>query len=262
MARRACLLHLSCARPAEAVIAFDRTLGYYVKSLADSAANTAALHIDLANLYPARQRNSIAVMQLTAAGAVFKDAPAIISEIVTAFEKPVADMRARIKQLLALADQRQVCRAEIAHYRFGSAPQPLRLRVCACSRARARTRALGCCPCPRGCREKVTRLANDGLANVKAQAKAESNQAKLFQNQKTFQELDSEITTALAQLDNEIAAMVNSAVTTYITEQARFAAGTMHCFSNALAAIPGATGAAYAATYAGGTVSPAAAAVD
>lgn len=57
-------------------------------------------------------------MQLTAAGAVFKDAPTIVSEIMTAFEKPVASMRARIKQLLALADQRQVCRAEIAHYRY------------------------------------------------------------------------------------------------------------------------------------------------
>lgn len=56
---------------------------------------------------------------------------------------PIGTLQARIKELYTKVDERQVIRAEIGHYR-----------------------------------DKVTRLANEGLGNVKAQAKAESNQEK------------------------------------------------------------------------------------
>ena len=52
-------------------------------------------------------------------------------------------LRERLTNLFTQADERQVLRAEIAHYR-----------------------------------EKVIKLANEGLNDVKAQSKAESNQQK------------------------------------------------------------------------------------
>jgi len=121
----------------------QRTQQYYLKSFADFNANAAAFHVDIANVYPAGETLSSAVMQLNASGGVFKDAAPMAEQIKEAFARPVADILARIKDLTAKADERQVIRAEISHYR-----------------------------------EKVTRLANDGLSNVKAQSKAESNQEK------------------------------------------------------------------------------------
>lgn len=126
-----------------AVLTLERTQQYYLKTFVDFNANAAAYHVDLANVYPANETLSTAVMQLNASGGVFKDATAIAEQIRDAMARPLAEIKARIKLLNAKADERQVVRAEITHYR-----------------------------------EKVTRLANDGLHNMKAQTKAESNQEK------------------------------------------------------------------------------------
>jgi len=70
-------------------------------------------------------------------------ASAQADEVFRTVHGALLKVRERVKTLHAQADERQVLRAEITHYR-----------------------------------EKVTRLANEGLSNVKAQAKAESNQEK------------------------------------------------------------------------------------
>jgi hypothetical protein len=116
-----------------AILTLERTQSYYLKTFVDFNAN----------VYPANETLSTAVMQLNASGGVFKDATAIAEQIRDAMARPLGEIKARIKLLNGKADERQVIRAEITHYR-----------------------------------EKVTRLANDGLHNVKAQTKAESNQEK------------------------------------------------------------------------------------
>jgi len=50
----------------------------------------------------------------------------------------------------------------------------------------------------------VTKLANEGLGDVKKQAKAESNQMKLLHDQKRLRELDIQLGQAVPQLDTEI----------------------------------------------------------
>ena len=50
----------------------------------------------------------------------------------------------------------------------------------------------------------MTRLANDGLSDVKKQAKAESNQTKLLANQKRMRELETILGHALPELDAEV----------------------------------------------------------
>jgi hypothetical protein len=125
-------------------------------------------------------------------------------EINATLMTPLNALLVRLRQLYAMADERQVIRAETSHYR-----------------------------------EKVTRLANDGLSNVKAQAKAESNQEKLFRNQQRFKELDTELAAAFAGLDHEISVTMNTAIAKFVQIQANYATGLLHCYGNALAAIPG-----------------------
>ena len=85
-------------------------------------------------------------------------------------EPPTDKIVARTKELLTLIDERMVVRAEVEHYK-----------------------------------EKVTKLANEGLADVKKQAKAESNQTKLLSVQKRLKELDAILGHAVPELDSEIA---------------------------------------------------------
>jgi hypothetical protein len=63
----------------DAANTLHRTLGFFLKSQLDLAANQAALHEDIANLYPADQPLSLAVAQLHSSGQVFHDAPAMAS---------------------------------------------------------------------------------------------------------------------------------------------------------------------------------------
>lgn len=118
---------------------------------------------------------------------------------------PLTALKDRLKALYAKADERQVLRAEITHYR-----------------------------------EKVTRLANEGLSNTKAQAKAESNQEKLFRNQQRFRELDTELGVELGALDHEVAELTNASIARVVQIHATYASGLLHCYGNAIAAIPGA----------------------
>ena len=63
---------------ADAAQTLQRTLGYFFKTMLDHAANTAAVHEDLANLYPASQKASNAVALLNSSGAVFHDTPMMV----------------------------------------------------------------------------------------------------------------------------------------------------------------------------------------
>lgn len=128
---------------AEAALALERTLNFYCRSFAESNSNAAALFLDVANLYPANEALSVCVMTLNSSGGVFRDAGKTADDIHGTLMAPLTALKDRLKALYAKADERQVLRAEITHYR-----------------------------------EKVTRLANEGLSNTKAQAKAESNQEK------------------------------------------------------------------------------------
>ena len=71
-------------------------------------------------------------------------APPIIVRMREVLDKPLVTILARTKELMAAADERGICRAEIAHYT-----------------------------------DKVAKLANEGMrGDAKKQEKAESNQAK------------------------------------------------------------------------------------
>lgn len=187
-----------------AVSTLQRTLQVYLRAFLDLNANAATFHIDVANVYPAGETLSTAVMQLNSSSGVFKDAPHMAEKIRDSLSKPIVDILARIKDLLAKAEERQVIRAEISHYR-----------------------------------EKVTRLANDGLHNSKAQSKAESNQEKLLSNQTRFKELDHELGEAIGGLDHHVAEVTNAALARFVQLQATYASGLLHCYGNAIAAIPG-----------------------
>ena len=102
---------------ADAATTLHRTLGYYLKTLLDHASNTAALHEDLANLYPADEPMSLAIAQLHTSGAVFHDTPAMAEELRRLLEPPLDKILARTKTLAAAAEERQIVRAEIEHYK-------------------------------------------------------------------------------------------------------------------------------------------------
>jgi chromosome segregation ATPase len=118
------------------------------------------------------------VAVLSGGSRVFQDAPAMAEELGRLLNKPLADILERQKALIALVDQRNVVKQEVEHYR-----------------------------------EKVTRLANDGLANAKAQDKAESNQQKLHAEQQRLLTLDKDVAEALEKLDAELAATTDAALT-------------------------------------------------
>lgn len=130
-------------RLAGAVETLERNVGAWCKSFESFAGRTGGIHLDVANLYPAGEALSASVVALNSHSALWGSAPRVAGEVYAALTTPLSKLSERIKSLIALADERHVCRAEIAHYR-----------------------------------DKVTRLANDGLENVKSQAKAESNQEK------------------------------------------------------------------------------------
>lgn len=190
----------------EACETLKRTLSYWYKTFADHNANTAALHEDFANLYPAQEKLSVAVATLHQGSGIFQDSPALIEELKKTLETPLDEMINKCKASIAKVERRAVTRAEIEHYKT-----------------------------------KVTKLANEGLNDTKKQDKAESNQQKLANNQKEFRELDDEITTLLTKLDSDIAAVTNAALAAYLQMMANHATGLLHTFGAAIAAIPGAT---------------------
>ncbi len=55
---------------ADAATTLLKTLGFYYKTFNDHNANSAAVHEDIANLYPANQRLSVAVAHLHTEGKV------------------------------------------------------------------------------------------------------------------------------------------------------------------------------------------------
>ena len=120
-----------------------KTMSYWYKTFSDHAANTHAIHEDMANLYPADQSLSVAVAKLNNTAAVFQEVPAAVEELRKTFDPPLAELLAKLAELATKAQERAVARSEIEHYK-----------------------------------EKVTKLANEGKDDAKKQSKAESNQAK------------------------------------------------------------------------------------
>lgn len=190
----------------EAALSVLRHLEAYCGRFAAFNASAVDLHGELANLYPANERLSLSVAQLSASGQTFRDAISSASEMRALLERPLQQIIARTRDLTAKADERMLVRAEISHYR-----------------------------------EKVTKLANDGLTDSKKQSKAESNQEKLFKNQRQFQELDHEINTALQTLNTEIAEATNAYLASFLNLQVQYAGSLQLTYANAVAAIPGAS---------------------
>lgn len=189
---------------ADAATGMQRTLQYFLKSMVDHAHNSAAIHEDLANLYPAHQALSNGVATLNKESGIFASAPTIIVRMREVLDKPLVTILARTKELMAAADERGICRAEIAHYT-----------------------------------DKVAKLANEGMrGDAKKQEKAESNQAKLLSNQKRFQELDAFLKNAFTTIDDDIAVALNNSIGGFMQLQAAFAADVLACYRAALGATP------------------------
>jgi hypothetical protein len=186
----------------EAVLTVQRTLSYYYKTFLDHNANSFALHEDLANLYPANAKLSASIAALNTSGQVFKDAAAMVEEMKALIEPPLAKLFDRTKALSDAAEERQILRAEIAHYR-----------------------------------EKVTKLANEGLADAGKQNKAESNQQKLFANQRRFQELDHIVNTGLASIDIEIAEVIEKPLAAFLQIHANYSSALLGVYGNAMSAM-------------------------
>lgn len=127
---------------AGAVAALQRSLAHFLRATVEASAAAASLHLELANVYPAGDALSAAVVALNT-GDALKEAPVMAREVNASLGAAIEAVRARIAALTAQVDERQILRAEIAHYR-----------------------------------DKVTRLANEGLTNDAKQSKAESNQEK------------------------------------------------------------------------------------
>lgn len=317
---------------ADAAATLRRTLGYYLKTLLDHAANTAALHEDLANLYPADRPLSLAVAQLHSSGAVFHDTPAMVEELRRLLEPPIDKILARTAALTAAAEERVLVRAEIEHYKCvrspdlgvevagaecaaacggggGSALPAQRERLwhrvaaarrCCCAGAARRlasavveahahppaqapTPRRAACPPPQGqgdaARKRGARgheeAGQGGEQPGEVRAAPQSAGAlhdsvptsrggvpaphtlgprlstprpplsrfasdRLHSNQKRFAELNAQISSGLAGLDDEVAAAVDAGIAGYTQASANFASGLLHCFGNAIAAVPGA----------------------
>lgn len=126
-----------------ALLSLQKTMQAYTKIYADFAACSSSFHEDLANVYPANAPSSSAVVHLNTQNKALREAALNHIEIRRQFERPLNELLLHVRDLISKAEERHVMRAEISHYR-----------------------------------EKVVRLANDGLGDTKAQQKAESNQEK------------------------------------------------------------------------------------
>jgi hypothetical protein len=210
-----------------AAATLKRTLGYYYKSFLDHNANTAALHEDVANLYPASERLSMAVATLNQGSNIFHDSAALVEEMKGTIERPLDELVALCDATLAKIERRAAARAEIEYYK-----------------------------------SKVVNLANEAKAanDAKKEAKAESNQQKLQSVQAEFRSLQDEVGATLARIDAEVARTINGSVASYMQMMSNYSNGLLHCFGSALAAVPVAGGAAAAASAAATAASPAAAA--
>ena len=155
-----------------AALTLKRTLGYYYKSFLDHNANTAALHEDVANLYPASERLSMAVATLNQGSNIFHDSAALVEEMKSTIERPLDALVALCDETLSKIERRAAARAEIEYYK-----------------------------------SKVVALANEAKASndAKKEAKAEQNQAKLQAVQKEFRELQDEVSATLSRMDAEVA---------------------------------------------------------
>lgn len=127
------------------------------------------------------------------------EATAVVEEIKKELEPPLNEILNRIKSLTAVADQRAFARSEIEHYK-----------------------------------DKVTRLANEGLADAKKQDKAESNQGKLKENQALFTKLDAELQASLAALDDEIAGLTNGALAAFVSLQVGYNKAVVTVYNGAM----------------------------
>jgi hypothetical protein len=192
---------------ADAAATLKRTLGFYYKSFLDHNANSAALHEDIANLYPAGEKLSLAVATLNQGGNIFHDSVALVEEMKATIERPLDELIGLCTVTLTKLDRRAIVRTEIEYYK-----------------------------------RKIVGLANEAKAEGSSQkeAKAESNQQKLSAVQKEFRELDGDVATTLKTLDAEVARVINGAVASYMQMMTNYSNGMLHCFGAALATIPGA----------------------
>lgn len=77
---------------ADAAETLKRTLSYFYKTFLDHNANTGALHEDIANLYPASEKLSVAVATLNQGGAILHDSPALVEELKNTIERPLDEI--------------------------------------------------------------------------------------------------------------------------------------------------------------------------
>ena len=167
-----------------AVESLSRTEGFFAKSAGDFVANAAALAADVANVFPAGESLSAAVMVLGGSGGSLRAAASAGGGPV--FAEPAKALIAALKALSDRIEERQVARAEMTHYR-----------------------------------EKVVKLAND-KESAKHQSKAETNTDKLEKQQARFRALDADVTAGVRGLDAQVAALYNAALVRFIEQQAAF----------------------------------------
>ena len=63
--------------------------------------------------------------------------------------------------------------------------------------------------------------------------------SRLLRNQQRFKEIDEELNAELGDLDHQVAEVTNAALARFVQLQAGYAGGLLHCYGNAMAAIPG-----------------------
>ena len=160
----------------DAAETLKRTLGCYYKTFLDHNANTAALHEDVANLYPASERLSLAIATLNQGSNIFHDSAALVEEMKSTIERALTELVQRCSATLLKIDRRALARAEIEHYKG-----------------------------------KVVAYANEAKEKQDAakEAKAESNQVKLAAVQKEFRELQDEVQATLKTMDAEVARTIS-----------------------------------------------------
>jgi chromosome segregation ATPase len=133
------------------------------------------LHVALAELYPETEPMSGAVETLLSKEAALKGAKEAVDDEKAAFDKTVADLLARHKELAKLADDRAGLRVEISHYQ-----------------------------------EKIDKMV--AKPNPKEEARLEENRSRLAATQKAFDELDAKLAPQIASLDKDIGAMTDGAI--------------------------------------------------
>lgn len=184
----------------DATVALQKTFAAWYKSFNDFCTSTANVHRDIANLYPANQNLANSVMILNGSNDIFTSAQMAMNELKASVEAASNELVARTTDLISKANERAFARAEIEHYKI-----------------------------------KVANLANEGLQDPKKQVKAESNQAKLADNQQIFRRLDDLLTTSLAQLDSEIAHLTSQPLETFLRIQTDFSHSLNTLYANAVA---------------------------